>query len=140
MLNVQAPIERGRASGYHSLAKLREREREEGEAALTSAAEILEDSGVKYVAQIGIGSPANTILNAAQACQCDGIVLGLSTWSRFLALVGAGTPVKITRRSPVPVTLVNAPHAQIPSEFTVHCPRISHARPTLVVYPPAFHM
>ncbi|UIF87610.1 universal stress protein [Cupriavidus sp. UYPR2.512] len=140
LLNVQAPIENGRAAGYHSLAKLREREREDGEAALASAAEILEDSGVKYVAQIGIGSPANTILNAAQACQCDGIVLGLSAWSRVLALIGAGTPAKTMRRSPVPVTLINAPHAQIPSEFTVHRPSTSHARPTLVVYPPAFHM
>lgn len=137
LLNVQAPIEHGKASAYHSLAELRERERKEGEAALARAAEILDDSGVDYVAQIGIGSPANTILNAAQACQCDGIVLGLSAWARVLALAGAGTPAKVMRRSRVPVTLVNAPHAQVPSEFTVHRPRTSHAPPALVVYPSA---
>lgn len=137
LLNVQAPIEHGRASAYHSLAELRERERKQGEAALARAGEILDDSGVDYVAQIGIGSPANTILNAAQACQCDGIVLGLSAWARVLALAGAGTPAKVMRRSRVPVTLVNAPHAQVPSEFTVHRPRTSHARPALVVYPSA---
>ena len=138
LLNVQAPIEHGRASAYHSLAELRERERKEGEAALARAGEILDDSGVDYVAQIGIGAPANTILNAAQACQCDGIVLGLSAWARVLALAGAGTPAKVLRRSRVPVTLVNAPpHAQVPSEFTVHRPCTSHAHPALVVYPSA---
>lgn len=136
LLNVQAPIEHGRACAYHSLAKLREQERKQGEAALARASEILDDSGVDYAAQIGVGSTANTILNAAQVCQCDGIVLGLSAWSRVLALVGAGTPAKIMRRSRVPVTLVNAPHAGIPS--TVYQPRTSHVRPTLVVYPSAF--
>jgi len=138
LLNVQTPIEQGKACAYHSVARLRERERKEGEAALARAGEILDDSGVDYVAQIGIGSPANTILSATQACQCDGIVLGLSAWSRLLALAGAGIPARIMRRARVPVTLVNAPRAQIPSEFTVYRPRTAHARPALVVYPAAF--
>ncbi len=138
LLNVQAPIEHGRACAYHSLAKLREQERKQGEAALARATQILDDSGVDYVAQIGVGSTANTILNAAQACQCDGIVLGLSAWSRLLVLAGAGIPARIMRRSRVPVTLVNAPHAQVPSEFKVYQPRTSHVRPALVVYSSAF--
>lgn len=135
LLNVQAPIEQGRARAYHSLAQLRERERSEGEAALACAGKILDDSGVDYVAQIGIGSPATTILTAAQVCQCDGIVLGLSAWSRFLALAGGGIPAQIMRRSRVPVTLVNAPRAHLPAEFKVYRPRASLARPALVVYP-----
>ncbi|MFJ4288553.1 universal stress protein [Cupriavidus sp. NPDC089707] len=138
LLNVQAPMDQGRVCAYHSLARLREHERQRGEAALARPSTILDDSGVDYVAQIGVGSTASTILNAARVCQCDGIVLGLSAWSRALALAGTGTPARIMRRSRVPVTLVNAPNSQVPSEVTVH-QRTSQVRPALVVYPSAFH-
>ncbi|MBP0639320.1 universal stress protein [Cupriavidus sp. AcVe19-6a] len=136
LLNVQRPIEYGRASAYHSLAELRERERRAGEAVLAGACEILADSGVKYVAQIGIGTPVKTILDAAQACRCDGIVLGVSAWSRLLALAGAGIPASIMRRSRVPVTLVNAPMgAQVPVELRMLRPGVGRPHPALVVYP-----
>ena len=48
LLNVQAPLERGRASAFHSLAALREQERRDGESALATACELLDEAGVRY--------------------------------------------------------------------------------------------
>ncbi|SOZ39572.1 universal stress protein [Cupriavidus neocaledonicus] len=136
LLNVQRPIEHGRASAYHSLAELRERERQAGEAVLARAADILADSGVKHVAQIGVGTPVQTIISAARACACDGILLGVSCWSRILALAGAGVPARIMRRSPIPVTLVNAPRTmRIPGATRPQWPTSARNHPALVVYP-----
>lgn len=135
LLSVQRPLEHGRACAYHSLAKLRERERRAGEARLARAAEILCDSGVRHVAQIGVGAPVTTIIRAARACACDGILLGVSAWSRILALAGAGTPARIMRRSPIPVTLVNAPPTfHVPDAPRSHWPAPARTPPVLVVY------
>jgi len=45
LLNVQAPLEGGRASAYHSLEALRQLEEQDGEAALRQARAILDDAG-----------------------------------------------------------------------------------------------
>ncbi len=52
LLNVQAPVELGRATAFHSLSELWAIERAEGTRALSQASEILDDSGVNYVPEI----------------------------------------------------------------------------------------
>ncbi|WP_164252379.1 universal stress protein, partial [Stenotrophomonas maltophilia] len=76
LLNVQTPIEGGRASAYHSLQALREIEEQSGEEALRRARAILDDAGAHYVAQVRIGRVAETIAQTAAANQCDMIVMG----------------------------------------------------------------
>ncbi|WER49857.1 universal stress protein [Cupriavidus sp. WKF15] len=139
LLNVQAPLERSRASAFHSFAELREYECRQGESALSRACEILEDSGVRYSAIIGLGNAARTIASAAASTQCDSIVMGASLWSQIKACIGGGLPAKVMRRTSVPVTVVKSSRAA----GTIDLPRPAasprqHPRPQLVVYPAAY--
>ncbi|MDF3832109.1 universal stress protein [Cupriavidus basilensis] len=136
LLNVQAPVELGRASAFHSLSALRTIERAEGTRALSRACAILDDSGVNYVPEICVGPTAKTIAHVAEASQCDGILLGTTFWSRFNACFGGGLPARLMRRTRVPVTLIKAaPCVPGASAGTPPYQRGSHASPLLVVYP-----
>lgn len=108
LLNVQAPLERGRASAFHSLTALREQERRDGESALATACELLDEAGVRYSTLIGLGHTARTIVSAAEDNSCDSIVMGASLWSQIKAAVGGGLPAQVIRRASVPVTVVKA--------------------------------
>jgi len=136
LFNVQPALEESRASAFHSLADLRECERRGGEAALARACEILDDSGVRYSALIGLGKTASSIASAAESLQCDGIVLGVSLWSQIKACFGGGLPAKIVRRTSVPVTVVKSSgSADTSTEFRQMQPRLTHPHPRMVVYP-----
>ena len=139
LLNVQAPLERGRASAFHSLVSLRECERRDGESALAQACDILEDSGVRYSAIIGLGHTAKTIVSAATATQCDSIVMGVSLWSQIKAYFGAGLPAKIIRKASVPVTIVKSSRAA-GAAINAWLPQQqhTHVRPQLVDYPSTY--
>ena len=135
LLNVQPPLEHTRASAYHSLAELRERESREGECALEQASNILDDSGVRYTAMIGVGSPARVIAGAAESMHCDGIVIGMNLWSLIKACFGGGLASSVMRKSSVPVTVLKSAVAAgiplPPLQLAAH----PHTRPALVVYP-----
>jgi nucleotide-binding universal stress UspA family protein len=141
LLNVQAPLERTRVSAFYSLAELREQESREGECALELACNILDDSGVRYTAMIGIGSPARAVASAAEAMQCDGIVIGVSLWSRIKACFGGGLAAGVMRKTCVPVTVVKSSGASGTANAAPASPLLpiahahAHARPALVVYP-----
>lgn len=139
LLNVQAPIERSRASAFHSLAELRDYERRQGESALSRACEILEDSGVRYSAIIGLGATARTIASAAASSHCDSIVMGASVWSQIKACIGGGLPAKVMRKTSVPVTVVKSSRAEDTTiDFPQPQPQRIHPNPQLVVYPSAY--
>lgn len=138
LLNVQEPLELGRAAAFHSLSELRKLEREKGEEALQQACEILDDSGVNYVSQIGLGGIAKSIIRAAAANQCDGILMGTTAWSRLNVLFGGGMAGKVLRRAGIPVTLVKSnrgPAAPMPEPGKQNT---HHAHPSLAVYTSAF--
>ncbi|ELA01106.1 universal stress protein UspA [Cupriavidus sp. HMR-1] len=139
LLNVQPPLEHSRASAFHSLAALREQESQDGECALEQASNILDDSGVRYTAMIGVGSPAQAVASAATALNCDGIVIGVNLWSRIKACFGAGLASGIMRKTSVPVTVVKSAGASGALTSQPLPPVLPashrHARPTLVVYP-----
>ncbi|MFJ1254854.1 universal stress protein [Cupriavidus sp. CuC1] len=140
LLNVQEPLEMGRAAAFHSLSELRKLERQEGEEALQRACEILDDSGVTYDAQIGVGSRATTIVRAATANQCDGIIMGTTARSHLGALLGGGLAGKVVRRARVPVTLVKTSGGPTPPPPPQESgrPRAHHAHPSLAIYLSAF--
>lgn len=106
LLNVQPPLEFGRASAFHSLAALRKLEETSGEAALRDARSILDDAGARYVAQIRVGDVAQTIAQAAAANDCDAIVMGTAGRTAVGALLAGRLTNKLIRMSRIPVTLV----------------------------------
>lgn len=106
LLNVQSPLEGGRASAYHSIDTLRQLEEQSGEAALHQARAILDDAGAPYVAQIRIGRVAETIVQTAAANQCDMIVMGTAARSPLGSLMAARLSNRLVRLSHIPVTLV----------------------------------
>lgn len=135
LLNVQAPLERGRASAFHTLAALREHERRDGESALEAACELLDDAGVRYSTLIGLGNTARTIVSAAADNHCDSIVMGASLWSQIKAAIGGGLPAKVIRRATVPVTVVKAARADGTAIEVRHpSSRRSHPHPRVVDY------
>ncbi len=138
LLNVQEPLEMGRAAAFHSLSELRKLERQEGEQALQRACEILDDSGVNYDAQIGVGSLARTIVRAATANQCDGIIMGTTARSYLGALLGGGLAGKVVRRAGVPVTLVKTSGGPTAPPQESGRPRSHHSHPSLAIYLSAF--
>ncbi|MFC4524257.1 universal stress protein [Cupriavidus pinatubonensis] len=140
LLNVQAPLERGRASAFHSFAELRAYECRQGEFVLSRACEILEDFGVRFSAIIGLGKAARTIVSAAASTRCDSIVMGASLWSQIKACMGGGLPAQVMRRTSVPVTVVKSSRAaDTTMELLQPQPQPPRQRPPpqLVDYPSA---
>ncbi|RWA53625.1 universal stress protein [Cupriavidus sp. UYMSc13B] len=106
LLNVQEPLELGRAAAFHSVSALKDLSKKQGEAALKAARGILDDAGAKYVAEIKVGAVAKTIAACAATNRCDGIVMGTAGRSLVGALVAGRLSNKLIRISSVPVTLV----------------------------------
>ena len=106
LLNVQEPIEGGRASAYHRLETLRKLEEQSGEEALRQARSILDDAGASYVAEVKVGPVAQTIAQAAAANECDMIVMGTAARTALGSLMSSRLSNHLIRISRVPVTLV----------------------------------
>lgn len=106
LLNVQPPLEHGRACAYRSLDALRRIERENGEAALRPACRILDEAGASYVAQVAVGEVVPTITQAAAANDCNSIVMGTAGRTFVGAFMAGGLASKLARKSHVPVTVV----------------------------------
>ena len=138
LLNVQAPLERSRASAFHSFAELRAYECRQGESALARACEILEDADVRFSAIIGLGSAASTIASAAASTRCDSIVMAASLGTQIKAYVGGGLPAKVMRRTSVPVTVVKSSRATDATIDLHPLPPRHHPPPRLVDYPSAY--
>jgi PTS system nitrogen regulatory IIA component len=108
LLNVQAPLEQGRACAYRSLDALRKLEEEHGKAALRPACNILDDAGATYVAQIRVGKVVPTISQAAAANDCNAIVMSTAGRMAIGALMVAMLANRVARMSRVPVTIVGS--------------------------------
>jgi len=106
LLNVQTPLESGRAAAFHSVQELRRMEAMDGEAALRAARSILDDAGARYVAQVKAGDIAQTIADTAAANDCDAIVMGTAARSPMGTLLAGRMSNRVIRLSRVPVTLV----------------------------------
>lgn len=106
LLNVQPPLEQGRACAYRSIDALHKIEEERGEAALRPACRILDEAGASYVARMEVGEIVPTISQVAAANDCNGIVMGTGGRTPIGALMAAGRANRVARTSHVPVTMV----------------------------------
>ena len=106
LLNVQAPLEQGRACAYRSRETLRRLEEERGEAALRAARSILDDAGASYVAQVRAGEVVPAISQAVAANHCNAIVLGTAGRTALGALMTTRLAHQLVRTSHVPVAVV----------------------------------
>lgn len=106
LLNVQAPLEQGRACAYRSLDALHQLEEKRGKAALRPACSILDDAGATYVAQVKVGEVVATIAQAIAANDCNAIVMGTPGHTAIGTFKAATLANKLVRLSHVPVTIV----------------------------------
>ena len=80
--------------------------REEGEAALKPAREALDEAGVAYAHHIGVGHPAEVIVEYAQAKGCDQILMGTHGHAALAGMVLGSIATRVLHLATVPVTLV----------------------------------
>ena len=80
--------------------------RDEGEAALREAGEVLAQAGVDYEAKIGFGPVAEVIARTAKEARCEAIVIGTRARHPLVELLTRSVPARVVRRSELPVVLV----------------------------------
>jgi nucleotide-binding universal stress UspA family protein len=106
LLNVQMPIAGVNVKMFISNESLNEYYREEGAAALKLARERLDAAGVAYIHHIGVGDPAEVIVEYAKAKGCDQIMMGSRGLGSVGGLVLGSIATKVLYLTTVPVTLV----------------------------------
>jgi nucleotide-binding universal stress UspA family protein len=106
LLNVQLPILSGNVKSFISRDQLEAYYRDEGHAALKTAREKLEKAGVKYAFHIGIGPPAEVIVDYAKRLRCDQICIGTRGLGSVAGLLLGSVATKVIHIAPCPVLLV----------------------------------
>lgn len=106
LLNVQMPIAGVNVKMFISGESLKEYYREEGAAALKQAREKLDAAGVSYVHHIGVGDPAETIVQYAKSKNCEQILIGSRGLGSVSGLVLGSVATKVLHLTELPVTLV----------------------------------
>lgn len=106
LCNVQAPVMAGEV-GVVAPAEITERSHSlAAAAAFAEASAVLEDSGALVLRHEAEGDAASEIVAAAQAHDCDGIVVGRRGLGKLASLVGGSVSSQVIRSSPIPVTIV----------------------------------
>lgn len=107
LLNVQHPMPYGsRVSSVIGADKVDQYHREEGFAALRPAQARLDAAGVKYVSHIGVGEPAETIVQFANEKQCGQIVMGTRGMGSAANLILGSVATKVIHLAKTPVLLL----------------------------------
>lgn len=106
LLTVHPPIPYPRAVAVIGDEKAREYYREDGEAALKSARQMLEAAGIAYEPHILIGDPADTIAQHAGKSGADQVVMGTHGRGSAGRLLMGSVAIKVVQFCPVPVLLV----------------------------------
>jgi nucleotide-binding universal stress UspA family protein len=107
LLNVQHAMPfGGRVSSVIGSDKIDQYHREEGMAALKPAMQALDAAKLKYKHHIGIGDPAQIIVDYAKQMGTTEIVVGTHGAGAVSALVLGSVATKVVALSSVPVVLV----------------------------------
>lgn len=106
LLNVQMPVAGVNVKMFISQESLNEYYRDEGAAALTQARGKLDAAGVSYAHHIGVGDPAEVIVEYAKAKGCDQIMMGSRGLGSVSGLVLGSVATKVLHLTGVPVTLI----------------------------------
>jgi nucleotide-binding universal stress UspA family protein len=106
LVNVQPPAMSGEVSNLLTAEEVMEQHLEAGRKVLAGARELLERAGVPFEADVAIGRPADAIVEHAQRCGADAIVMGASSHGKVRSLVLGSVVSNVAHSAPVPVTVV----------------------------------
>lgn len=81
-------------------------QREAGDAALAAACARLDAASLAYSAHVLVGEAAPTLVDFAQAHQCDLIVMGAHGFGTVMGMFLGSVTVKVVQLSPMPVLLI----------------------------------
>ncbi len=105
LLNVQ-PALTSAVARFIDSAVVREFHVEEGTKDLAAARQLLNDAGLRHVANTLVGEPAETIAAYAEQRDCAVIVMGTRGLGKAAGLLLGSVAHKVLQLSKVPVTLV----------------------------------
>jgi nucleotide-binding universal stress UspA family protein len=105
LLNVQHPLH-GEVGMFLDSGQIRDFHREEGLKALEQARQKLDAAGVAYQFHIGVGDPAEVIVQYAREKGCGEIVMGARGLGSLASLLLGSVASKVIQLSEVPVLLV----------------------------------
>jgi nucleotide-binding universal stress UspA family protein len=106
LVNVQPPAMSGEVSNLLTAEEVLEQHLAAGREVLEPARAMVDEAGVQYDTEIVIGRPAEALVEHAQKCGCDAIVMGASSHGRVRSLVLGSVAAKVAHMADVPVTVV----------------------------------
>jgi nucleotide-binding universal stress UspA family protein len=107
LLNVQPAIPYGkRVTSVIGRERVARYQQEDGLAALKPARKLLDQAGVPYQFHIGVGEPAEVIVQHAIKNGCDQILMGTRGMGSLSGRVLGSVATKVVELSPVPVVLI----------------------------------
>lgn len=105
LLNVQHPLH-GEVGMFLDSGQIRDFHREEGLKALGAARRKLDGAGIAHEFHIGVGDPAEVILQYAREKDCGEIVMGTRGLGTIASLLLGSVASRIIQTSEVPIVLV----------------------------------
>ena len=78
---------------------------------MASARALLDAAGLAYTTEIGVGDPANTLVDIVESTGCDMIVIGARGQGAISSALLGSVSQALVHASPVPVTIVK--HAEV---------------------------
>lgn len=82
---------------------------EAGDHLMASARALLDAAGLAYTTEIGVGDPANTLVDIVESTGCDMIVIGARGQGAISSALLGSVSQALVHASPVPVTIVKHP-------------------------------
>ena len=106
LFNVHLPLPSPRARAVLGSGVVEQYYKDEAEAALAPAREILTGKSTRVTEQLMVGQPAIEIIAAAQRHGCDLIVMGTQGRSALGNLLMGSVAMRVIANSPIPVLSV----------------------------------
>ena len=106
LLNVQLPVASGAVKMFISKQQLNDFYHDEGVAVMKEARALLDNAGVSYQHQIGVGDLASTIVSYAKEKQCQQIVIGTRGRGSFTGALLGSVATKVIHLADMPVVLI----------------------------------
>jgi len=105
LLNVQHPLH-GDVGRFIDSGQIRDYHRDEGLKILEPARKALDAAGIPYEFHIGLGDPAEVIVQYANEKECSEIVIGARGVGSLASLFLGSVTTKVIQLSDIPILLV----------------------------------
>lgn len=106
LLNVQWNVAAGNVKLFINQDTINDYYREQGNAALQAARELLDAAGLAYQYHISVGTPAQAVVRYAEEQAVDMIVIGRQGETGLQSLLLGSVGSKVAQLASMPVTLV----------------------------------